>query len=88
MQEIYTFPLQFNILPWLEIFLMYWQTSNISHTLVGNKLVIDVVGSIACRRCSNYIVMLNLTPGLNGLDKDNCKTERETFKFLGLVPPI
>ena len=27
--------------------------------------------SIACRRCSNYIFILNLTPGFNGLGKDN-----------------
>ena len=38
--------------------------------------------SIACRRCSNYIFILNLTPGFNKLHKDNCKTRRETFKFL------
>ena len=37
--------------------------------------------SIACRRCSNYIFILNLTPGFNGLGKDNCKTRLETFVF-------
>ena len=37
--------------------------------------------SIPCRRCSNYIFILDLTPGFNGLDKDNCKTGWETFKF-------
>ena len=37
--------------------------------------------SIACRRCSNYIFILDLTPGLSGLGKDNCKTWRQTFKF-------
>ena len=40
------------------------QTSNISYT---------------CRRCSNYIFILDLTPGFIGLSKDNCKTEREYF---------
>ena len=35
--------------------------------------------SIACRRCSNYIFILNFTPGINGLGKDNCKTRREIF---------
>ena len=25
----------------------------------------------SCRRCSNYILILNLTPGFNGLGKDN-----------------
>ena len=33
----------------------------------------------------NYISILDLTPGLNGLRKDNCKTRRETFKFSDFV---
>ena len=37
--------------------------------------------SITCRRCSNYIFILGLTPGFSGLGTDNCKTEWETFKF-------
>ena len=37
--------------------------------------------SIACRRCSNYIFILDLIPGCIGLGKDNCTTRRETFKF-------
>ena len=41
--------------------------------------------SIACRRCSNYIFILNWTPGFNGLGKDNYKMRREAFKFWGLV---
>ena len=41
--------------------------------------------SIACRRCSNYIFILDLTPGFIGLGKDNCKTRRATFKFWDLV---
>ena len=32
--------------------------------------------SIACRRCSNYIFILDLTPDFNGLGKDNCRTMR------------
>ena len=40
---------------------------------------------IACRRCSNYIFIIDLTPGFSGLGKDNCKTRRETFKFWDLV---
>ena len=39
--------------------------------------------SIAYRRCSNYIFILDITPGFNGLGKDNHKTRRETSKFLG-----
>ena len=41
--------------------------------------------SIAWRRCSNYIFILDLTPGFNGLGKDYCETRRETFKFWDLV---
>ena len=41
--------------------------------------------SIACRRCSNYIFILNLTHGFNGLGKDNYKTRREAVKFWDLV---
>ena len=35
--------------------------------------------SIACWRCSNYIFILDLTPALNGLGKDNCKVRWKTF---------
>ena len=65
----------------------YCQTSNISHTLVGNKVVdhSDVVESIACWRCSNYIFILDLTPGFIGLGKDNCKTRRQNLA-LGQIP--
>ena len=43
-------------------FSIYRQTSNISNTLIGNKIVYhsDVVGA-SLRRCSNYIFILNLT---------------------------
>ena len=41
--------------------------------------------SIACRRYSNYIFILDLTPGFIGLGKGNSKTRRETIKFGDLV---
>ena len=41
--------------------------------------------SIACRRCSNYIFILNSIPGFNGLGKDNNKMRQEAFKFWVLV---
>ena len=41
--------------------------------------------SLACRRCSNYIFILGLTPGFNRLHKDNCKARREPFQFWDLV---
>ena len=43
------------------------------------------IWSIACRRCSNYIFILDLTPAFNGLGKDNDKMRQETFKFRDLV---
>ena len=41
--------------------------------------------SLRCSRCSNYIFILNLTRGFNGLGKDSYKMRRETFKFWDLV---
>ena len=41
--------------------------------------------NIACRRCSNWIFILNLPSGFNGLGKDNCKTRLEPFWFWNLV---
>ena len=41
--------------------------------------------SITYRRCSNYIFILNLTPGFNGLGKSNYKMRRETCKFWDLM---
>ena len=37
------------------------------------------------QRCSKYIFILDLTPGLNRMRKDNCKTRRATFKFCYLM---
>ena len=44
--------------------------------------------NIACRRCSNYIFILELTPGFRGLGKYNFKTKQETNKFCDLVQLI
>ena len=41
--------------------------------------------SIPCRRCSNYIFILDLTHDFNRLGKDNCKTGRKSLKFWYLV---
>ena len=41
--------------------------------------------SIACRRCSNYIFILDLKPGFKGLGKDDFKTRWESFQFWDLV---
>ena len=70
--------------------LIYYHTSNIRCTR-GNKLVdhSDVVGAAPTRdapttsECSIFI--LDITPGFNGLGKDNWKTIWETFRFLDFV---
>ena len=37
--------------------------------------------STASWRCSNYIFILDLRTGFNGLGKDNCKRRWKTFRF-------
>ena len=62
----------------------YCQVSNISHTLEGNKIVdhSDVVGATPVGAApTNYIFILDLIPGFNGLAKGNCMMRRESFKF-------
>ena len=65
----------------------YCQVSNIRRTFVGNENCWSFrwSWSIACRRCSNYIFILDLTPGFIGLAEDNCTTRREMSKFGDLV---
>ena len=64
----------------------YRKTSNISRTLVGNKIVDHWCSwSIACRHCSNYIFILDLTPGFKGFGKDSRKTVLESFNCWDLV---
>ena len=71
-------------LPWLSTY--YHQISNIRHLRVQlNCWPLRCSWSIVCRRCSNYIFILDLTPGFNALGKDNCKTRQETFEFGDLV---
>ena len=50
-------------------------TFDIRRTLVGNRIIDH----------SDVIFILNLTPGFDGLGKDNCKARREIFKFWHLV---
>ena len=63
------------------------QTSDISRTLVGNRIIdhSDVVGAAPVvavhQRCSNNIFILDLTTGLNRWRKDNYMTRRYTFKL-------
>ena len=71
-----------------SILLKYHETSNISHTLVGSKIVhhAAVVGALpiaAAPTTSSFS-----TPGFNGLGKNNCKMRQETFKFWDFVSYI
>ena len=63
------------------------QTSNIRRASVGNKIVdhSDVVGASPVGAAPTTSSFPFLTLGFNGLDKDNCKTRRETFTFWDLV---
>ena len=61
----------------------YRQTFNIRRTSVGN-IIFDHwrwSWSIACQRCSNYIFILNLTPGFNELQDEM----RNIFLSLGIL---
>ena len=65
-------------------FFLYRQTFNISRTFVGNEIVdrSDVVEAApASRRCSNYIFILNLTPGFNGLEQLQAETRNIVWGF-------
>ena len=53
---------------------IFRKTSNIRRTLIGNEIVDH------CRRCSNYIFIVDSIPDFNGLGKDKCKTRQETVK--------
>ena len=65
----------------------YRQVSNIRRILVGNVIVdhSDVVGASPVGAAPTTSSFFDLTPGLKGLGKDNCKTRRETFNFGDLV---
>ena len=67
---------------------IYHQVSNTRRILFSkqlNCLSLRCSWSNACRRCSNYIFILDLTPGFNGLGKDKYNMRRETSKFWDLV---
>ena len=44
--------------------------------------------SLACRRYSNYIFILDFTSGFNIMHKDNFRTRLETVKVCDMVPYI
>ena len=70
----------------------YRQIFNISRRSEGDEIGNHTHGrsslTIACQRCTNYIFILHLTPGLNELHKGNCKTGWESLKVGELVRRI
>ena len=67
--------------------LTYCDIYNIRHTLVGNWTGdhLDVLG--ACRCCSNYIFILNLTPWLQEIGQDGMRSI-EVLQFGALLLEI
>ena len=61
----------------------YRQTSHLS--LQWTYWSLRCSWCITCRRCSNHIFILDLTPGFNGFGKNNCTRKRESFKFWDLL---
>ena len=72
------------VVTWMLCSYYVWVVHNIIHFVFHNWKY----RQISCRRCSNYIFILELIHGFNRLGKDNCKTRRETSKFWDLVPLI
>ena len=80
-----------------RIFMIHWQQIWVKNKIppnlqykshlcgVSNCWSLRCSWSIACRRCSNYIFIFDLTTGFSRLGKDKCKTRRETFNFWELV---
>ena len=62
------------------------QTSNIRHTLAGNKIVdhSDVVGASPVGTAPTTY-SFDLTPGFSGLGRNNCKTRREFLDLVALI---
>ena len=60
-----------------------WYKSHFSRQL--NSWSLRCSWSIACGGRSNYISILDLTPGDNRLDINNCKTRRKAFKCWDLM---
>ena len=56
----------------------YRQTSNISYTCWSLRCS----RSIACRRCSNYFFIIDLTPDFNGLGKTTARRDEKHLRFL------
>ena len=73
------------MIPFLMLF--YRQTSSIRPTLVGNTSTDHSVEPAASPvgAAQNYIYILDLIPGYNGLGKDNVKTEWEISNFCNFV---
>ena len=63
----------------VELACNYRKTSNIRHTLLGNKIV--DLSYVGCRRCSNYIFIVYLTHGFNGLPMTTARRDEKHSSF-------
>ena len=64
----------------LKLLVEHHQTSNIIKTHLSRQ---QNCWSLRCsRRCSNYIFILDLTPGINGLGKHSCKMIQQHLRGL------
>ena len=61
----------------IQIDVMIW-LFNCTFNILAN-------GTQHSRCCSNYIFILDFSPGFNRLGRHKCKTRRESFKFCDLV---
>ena len=80
----FTIPVLSDMTNMPDVVLTYRQVYNIRYNHFIRQLncwSLRCSWSIACRHCSNYIFILDLTPGFNTLRKDNCKPRPEAFKF-------
>ena len=64
-----------------------WLSSNLQNKTrlfrLWNRWSLRCSWSNACRRCSNYIFILDLTPGFGIIQKNYYKTRRDMIKSLG-----
>ena len=49
-------------------------------TLVGN-MIVDLSDIVGASPASSYISIRDLTPGFNGLGRDNCKRDEKHLSF-------
>ena len=80
-------PLFFKVASLNQVIVTCWLTCNVQGLSYPSLTWSISWWLMPCRHCSNYIFILDLTPGFNKLGKDYCKKGRETFNLLGFSAP-